>query len=109
MLLYPAKLLQIMSKLQILLDKGNVTFNNNNKWKERQLLNAPRAAIFDPCVVLLFQTKEPQLSNNKGNAVTSVMKILKPKFVPFIIIKCTFPLCSKICNLHINIFSLACD
>ena len=34
-----AKLLQIMPKLQILLDKGNVTFNNNNKRKRFRLLN----------------------------------------------------------------------
>ena len=42
-----AKLLQIMPKLQILLDKGNVTFNNNNKWKRFRLLNFPHAAILD--------------------------------------------------------------
>ena len=45
-----AKLLQIMPKLQILLDKGNETFNNNNnnnKRKRFRLLNIPHAAIFD--------------------------------------------------------------
>ena len=39
-----AKLLQIMPKLQILLDKGNVTLNNNNKQKRFRLLNFLRAA-----------------------------------------------------------------
>ena len=42
-----AMLLQIMSKLQILLDKGNVTFDNINKQKRFRLLNFPRAAILD--------------------------------------------------------------
>ena len=63
-----AKLLQILSKLQILLDKGKVTFNNNNNKRKRfQLLNFPRAAILDlmtplRCLycwkaeVLLFET-----------------------------------------------------
>ena len=42
-----AKLLEIMSKLQILLDKENVTFNNINKRKRFRLLNFPRVAILD--------------------------------------------------------------
>ena len=44
-----AKLLQMMPKLQILLDKGNVTFNNinNNKRIRFRVLNFPRAAILD--------------------------------------------------------------
>ena len=61
------KLLQIMPKLQILLNKGNVTFNNNNKRKRFQVLNFPRAAILDfmtslrcfycwKAEVLLFET-----------------------------------------------------
>ena len=40
------KLLQMMPKLQILLDKGNVTFNNNKR-KRFRVLNFPRAAILD--------------------------------------------------------------
>ena len=48
-----AKLLQIMIKLRILLDKGNVTFNNNDKRKRFRFLNFPSAAILDlmksPC------------------------------------------------------------
>ena len=62
-----AKLLQIMPKLQISLDKGKVTFNNNNKQKRFRLINFPRAAILDfmtslRCLycwtaeVLLFET-----------------------------------------------------
>ena len=62
-------LLQIMPTLQILLDKGNVTFNNNNERKRFRLLNFPRAAILDfmtslRCLycwkaeVLLFETVE---------------------------------------------------
>ena len=56
-----------MPKLQILLDKGNVTFNNNTKRKIFRVLNFPRAAILDfmtslRCLycwkaeVLLFET-----------------------------------------------------
>ena len=56
-----------MPKLQILLDKGKVTFNNNNKRKRFRLLNFPHAAILDfmmslRCLycwkaeVLLFET-----------------------------------------------------
>ena len=40
-------LLQMMPKLQILPDKGNVTFNNNNNRKRFRVLNFPRAAILD--------------------------------------------------------------
>ena len=42
-----AKLLQIIPKLRILLDKGKVTFHINNKRKRFRLLNFPRAAILD--------------------------------------------------------------
>ena len=62
-----AKLLQIMPKLQISLDKGKVTFNNKNKQKIFRLINFLRAAILDfmtslRCLycwtaeVLLFET-----------------------------------------------------
>ena len=37
----------MMPKLQILLGKGNVTFNNNNKRKRFRVLNFQRAAILD--------------------------------------------------------------
>ena len=36
-----------MPKLRILQDKGNITFNNNNKGKRFPLLNFPGAAILD--------------------------------------------------------------
>ena len=60
-----AKLLQVMPKLQILLDKGNVTFNNNNnnnnnnynnnnnKLKRYWLLNFLCATILDFMTALL--------------------------------------------------------
>ena len=62
-----AKLLQIMPKLQISLDKRKVTFNNKNKQEQFRLINFPRAAILDfmtslRCLycwtaeVLLFET-----------------------------------------------------
>ena len=62
-----AKLLQIVPKLQILLDKRNVTLNNNNKRKRFRLLNFLHAAILDfmmslhcfycwKAEVLLFET-----------------------------------------------------
>ena len=62
-----AKLLQVMPKLEILLDKGKVTFNNNNNRKRFWRLNFPRAVILDfvtslRCLccwkaeVLLFET-----------------------------------------------------
>ena len=63
-----AKLLQIMPKLEILLDKAKVKFNNNNNKRKRfWLLNFPRTAILDlmmslHCLycwktkVLLFET-----------------------------------------------------
>ena len=61
-----AKLLS-MSKLQILLDKGKVAFDNDNKRKRFRLLNFPLAAILDfmmslrylycwKAEVLLFET-----------------------------------------------------
>ena len=74
------KLLQMMPKLQILLDKGNVTFNNNNnnnnnnKRRGLRVLNFPRAAILDFMTSLrcaIVSKKEPQLSNNRDNEVTS--------------------------------------
>ena len=61
-----AKLLPIMPKLQILLDKGKVTFNNTNKRKRFWLLNFPRTAVLDfmtslPCQGsrLTFQLASP--------------------------------------------------
>ena len=40
-------MLEIMPKLQILLNKGDITFNYNNKRRRSFLLNFPRAAILD--------------------------------------------------------------
>ena len=60
-----AKLLQIMPKLQILLDKGNVTFYklNNNKRKRFRLLN------FLPTAILDFMTSLHCLCCWKGEAL----------------------------------------
>ena len=52
----------MMPELQILLDKGKVTFdNNNNKRKRFQLLNFPHAAILD-VTVLSYCFKQKNLS-----------------------------------------------
>jgi len=67
-------LLQIMATLQILLDKGNVTFNNNsnnnnnnnnnNKLKRFRLLNFLRAAILD----FMTSLHCPIVSNKRTSA-----------------------------------------
>ena len=41
------KLLEIMPKFQILLNKGDIIFNYNNKRRRLSLLNFPRTAILD--------------------------------------------------------------
>ena len=41
------KLFEIIPNFQILQDKGEITFNNNNEWKSLWLLNFQRAAILD--------------------------------------------------------------
>ena len=41
------ELLEIMPKLQILPDNGEMTFNSTNKRKRLSLLNFPRATILD--------------------------------------------------------------
>ena len=71
-----AKLFQIMPKLQILLDKGKVTFNNNNKRKRFQLLNFPCAAILDFMMSLrcLYCWKAEVLSFETIGQRSDVMK-----------------------------------
>ena len=59
-----AMLLQMMPKLEILLDKGNATFNNNNKRKTFRLSNFPRAAIFD----FMTSLRCPIVSNKRTSA-----------------------------------------
>ena len=54
-----------MSKLQIVLDKGKVTFNNNNKRKRFRVLNFPRAAILD----FMTSLRCPIVSNKRNSAV----------------------------------------
>ena len=108
-----AKLLQIMPKLQILLDKGNITLNNiNNKWKKFRLLNFPYAAILDFMTSLrcLYCSKaELPLFATIGQR-SDVMKSKMAAHGKFksrnlcrllLLLNVTFPLSSKICNLGI--------
>ena len=101
----------MMPKLQILLDMGNITFNNNKR-KRFRLLNFPRIAIFDfvtslRCLycrkaeVLLFET-----IGQSSNIMKSKMAV-RGKFKNqnifhlVLLLNATFPLSSKICNLSI--------
>ena len=106
-----AKLLQIMLKLQILLDKGKVTFNNDNKRKRFLLLNFPRAAILDfmtslRCLyclkaeVLLFETIG-QRSDVMKSKMAARGKFKSRNLFRLLLLNVTFPLSSKICNLGI--------
>ena len=106
-----AKLLQIMLKLQILLDKGKVTFNNNNKWKRFCLLSFPRAAILDfmtlHCLycwkadVLLFETIGQRSDVMKSKMAARGKFKTRNIFRLLLLLNVTFPLPSKICNLGI--------
>ena len=106
-----AKLLQIMPKLQILLDKGKVTFNNN-KWKRFRLLNFPHAAILDfmtslRCLyswkaeVLLFETIGQRSDIMKSKMAMHRKFKTQNLFRLLLLLNVTFPLPSKICNLGI--------
>ena len=110
-----AKLLQIMLKLQILLDKGKVTFNNNNNNKRKRcwLLNFPRAAILDfmaslPCLycwkadVLLFETIGQRSDVMKSKMAARRKFKTRNLFRLLLLLNVTFPLPSKICDLGIN-------
>ena len=55
---------EIIPNFQILQDKGEITFHNNNKWKSLWLLNFQHAAILDFYDVL-------KLPNNSGSHKTS--------------------------------------
>ena len=114
------RLLQIMPKLQILLDKGKVTFNNNNNKRKRfRLLKFPRATILDfmtslPChycwkaEVLLFETigKRSDVMKSKM-AVRGKFKTRNLLRLLLLLLNVTFPLSSKICNLGIIWSNLA--
>ena len=106
------RLLQIMPTLQILLDKGKVTFNNNNKRKGFRLLNFPRAAILDfmtslRCLycwkaeVLLFETIGQRSDVMKSKMVVRGKFKTRNLFRLLLLVNVTFPLSSKICNLGI--------
>ena len=107
-----AKLLQIMPKLQILLDKGKVTSYNNNKRKRFRLLNFPRAAILDfmtplRCLhcwkaeVLLLETIEQSSDVIKSKMAARGKFKTRNIFRLLLLLNATFPLSSKICNLGI--------
>ena len=108
-----AKLLQIMSKLQILLDKGKVTLNDNNQRKRFQILSFPRAAILDfmtslRCLycwkaeVLLFETKVQRCDIIKSEmAAGRKFKSHNLFCLLLLLLNVTFPLGSKICNQDI--------
>ena len=108
-----AKLLQIMPKLQILLDKGKVTFNTNNKRKRFQLLNFAPTAILDfmtllcclycwKAEVLLFETMGQRSDVMKSKmAAHGKFKSRNLFRLLLLYLNATFPLSSKICNLGI--------
>ena len=107
-----------MPKLQILLDKGNVTFNNNNKRKRFKLLNFPHAAILDfmaslRCLycwkaeVLLFETIGKRSGVMKSKMAARGKFKSRNLFRLLLLLNVTFPLPSKICNLGIIWSNLA--
>ena len=107
-----AKLLQIMPNLQILLDEGKVTFNNNNTQKRFWLFNFPHAAILDfmtslHCLycwkaeVLLFETIGQRSDVMKSKMVAHGKFKTRNLFRLLLLLNVTFPLSSKICNLGI--------
>ena len=113
-----AKLLQIMLKLQILLDNGKVTFNNDNNRKRFWLLNFPRAAILDfmtslRCLycweaeVLLFETIGQRSDVMKSKMAARGKFKSQNLFRLLSLLNVTFPLSSKICNLSIIWSNLA--
>ena len=113
-----AKLLQIMPKLQILLHKGKVTFNNNNnnnnnnKRKRFRLLNFPRAAILDfmtslrcfycwKTEILLFETIGQHSDVMESKMAARGKFKSRNLFRSLLLLNAAFPLFSKICNLGI--------
>ena len=106
------KLLQIMPKLQILIDKGKAIFNNNNNKRKRfRVLNFPRAAILDimtslrglycwKAEVLLFETIG-QRSDVMKSKMAARGKFKSRNLFRLLLLNVTFPLSSKICNLGI--------
>ena len=107
-----SKLLQIMPKSQILLEKGKVTFDNNNERKRFQLLNFPRAAILDfmtslRCLycwkaeVLWFETIGQRSDVMKSKMASRGKFKTRNLFRLLLLLNVTFPLSSKICDLGI--------
>ena len=101
-----------MPKLQISLDKGKVTFYNNNKRKRFRVLNFPRAAIVDfmtslRCLccwkaeVLLFETIGQRSDVMKSKMAGRGKFKTRNLFRLLLFLNVGFPLSSKICNLGI--------
>ena len=99
-------------KLQILLDKGKVTLNDNNQRKRFQILSFPRAAILDfmtspNCLycwkaeVLLLETKGQRSDVRKSKMAARAKFKTRNLFRLLLLLNVTFPLPSKICNLSI--------
>ena len=112
------KLLQIMPKLQILLDKGKVAFNNNNKRKRFRLLNFPRTAVLDfmtslHCLycwkaeILLFETIGQCSDVMKSKMAARGKFKSRNLFRLLLLLNVTFPSSSKICKLGIVWSNLA--
>ena len=106
-----------MPTLQILLDKGNVTFNNIKR-KRFRLLDFPRAAILDfmtslRCLycwkaeVLLFETIEQRSDVMKSKMAARGKFKSRNLFRLLLLLNVKFPLSSKICNLGIICSNLA--
>ena len=99
-----------MPWLQILLDKGNITCNNNyNKWKRFRLLNFLHATILDfmtslHCLycwkaeVLLFETIGQCSDVMKSKIAAHGKSKSRNLFRLLLLLNITFPLSSKICN-----------
>ena len=101
-----------MPKLQFLLDKGNATFNDNNKRKRFWLLNSPRVAILDfmtslHChIVSNKRTSAFQQQRQCSDVIKSKMAACRKfksrtLFPLLLLLNVTFPLSRKICNLGI--------
>ena len=101
----------MMPKLQMLLHKGNVTFNNNNKRKRFRLLNFPHCAIsFHDVTALLYCFKQKNLSFTTIETAQWRHEIKDGGAREFkswnlfrllILLSVAFPLSSKNCNLGI--------
>ena len=102
-----------MPKSQILLGKGKVTFNTNNKRERFRVLYFPGAAILDfmtslRCLycwkaeVLLFETIRQRSDVMKAKMAARGKFKTRNLFRLLLLLNVTFLLPSKICDLGIN-------